>query len=60
VVIDVRVHFRPGARQDAAKVFKLKTSELPAGGVVSCRQALLLADLATRRHYPGRTAWTSS
>jgi hypothetical protein len=54
VVIDLRVHFvRPGGRT-TVKVFKLEVADLPGGGVVSCRKTLSLANMTTRRHYPGR------
>ena len=54
VVIDLRVHFVRGRGRTAVKVFKLKTVELLPDGGVSCRKTLSLADLTTRRHYPGR------
>jgi hypothetical protein len=54
VVVDLRVHFVRGRGRTAIKVFKLKTVALPAAGRVSCRKTLSLADLTTRRHYPGR------
>jgi 3-methyladenine DNA glycosylase AlkC len=54
MVIDLRVHFVRARGRTAVRVFKLKIAELPPGGVVSCRKTLSLADLTTRRHYPGR------
>jgi 3-methyladenine DNA glycosylase AlkC len=54
VLVDLRVHFVKANGRTSPKVFKLKAVDLPPAGVVSCRKTVSLADLTTRRHYPGR------
>jgi 3-methyladenine DNA glycosylase AlkC len=57
VLVDFRVHFVRGtADRTSAKVFKLRTVVLAAGGRATFRKTVSLADLTTRRHYPGRHA----
>jgi 3-methyladenine DNA glycosylase AlkC len=52
-VVDLRVHFRKADGATRAKVFKLSTVELARGEQVTLRKTVSLADLTTRRHYPG-------
>ena len=54
VLLDLRVHFVKAGGRSSVKVFKLRTLELSGATAVSCRKAISLADLTTRRHYPGR------
>ena len=53
LLVDLRVHYRKANGSTSPKVFKLRTVELPSGGVASFRKRLSLADLTTRRHHPG-------
>lgn len=53
-VVDLRVHFVKANGSSAAKVFKLAAVELDAGSSVSLRKTITLAQLTTRRHYPGQ------
>lgn len=53
VLVDLRVHYVKANGSASPKVFKLKVLELAAGEVTECRKKLSLADLSTRRHYPG-------
>lgn len=52
-LVDLRVHYVKARGQHAAKVFKLKTVEIPAGEAVAFGKTLSLADMTTRRHHPG-------
>ncbi len=52
VMVDLVVHFTK-ARGTGAKTFKLKAVELAAGGRVRFSKKIGLAQLTTRRHYPG-------
>ncbi len=54
VVVDLRVHFVKATGATSPKIFKLSAVELAAGESVSLRKTVSLADLTTRRHYPGR------
>ena len=54
VLVDFRVHFVKASGAASPKVFKLKTIDLPVGAAVAFRKTVSLADLTTRRHYPGR------
>ncbi len=53
VAVDLRVHFVKAHGGSTAKVFKLSTIDLAAGASVSLRKTVSLADLTTRKHYPG-------
>ena len=53
VVVDLRVHFVKANGGTTAKVFKLANLELAPRMSVSVRKTVSLADLTTRRHYPG-------
>jgi 3-methyladenine DNA glycosylase AlkC len=53
VLADLRLHYaRPGGRT-APKVFKLRLLDLAPGQAVALAKRITLADLTTRRHYPG-------
>lgn len=53
VLADLRVHYMKASGKTAAKVFKLKTVELAPRAVLRLEKKLALADLTTRKHYPG-------
>lgn len=53
LLVDFRIHFVKGNGGTSPKVFKMKTVELAPGGVASFRKRVTLAELTTRRHYPG-------
>lgn len=53
VVIDLAVFFVKASGQVSAKVFKLKTVSLKNGERVVVGKTIDLADLTTRKHYPG-------
>ncbi len=56
LVVDYRIHYaRPGGRT-AAKVFKWKGLDLPAGAAASLSIRQTIRDFSTRRHHPGRHA----
>lgn len=56
LVVDTRVHFMKADGKTSPKVFKLKQLELAANASVVLRGRVSLAQLTTRRHYPGRHA----
>ena len=53
VLVDLRVHYIRSNGQSAPKVFKLRTVELAPREAQAFAKNLSLADLSTRRHYPG-------
>jgi 3-methyladenine DNA glycosylase AlkC len=53
-LVDFRVHFVKANGRSAPKVFKLKAVELAPGESVRLAKKVTLADLTTRKHYPGR------
>jgi hypothetical protein len=53
VMADLRVFFVKANGRAVPKVFKLKALELEAGAVVGIRKKVSLANLTTRKHYPG-------
>jgi 3-methyladenine DNA glycosylase AlkC len=55
-VVDLAVYFVKANGQASAKVFKLKNAEPAPGEVVDVGKTITLADLTTRRHYPGHHA----
>jgi hypothetical protein len=55
-IVDFRVHFVKANGATAPKVFKMKAVELAPGGTVKLSKKVTLADLTTRRHYPGEHA----
>jgi 3-methyladenine DNA glycosylase AlkC len=54
LLVDYAVHFVKANGATRRKVFKLRRLELPAAGRVKLASTVSLADLTTRRHYPGR------
>lgn len=53
VLADLRVHYMKANGKTAPKVFKLKTVELAGKAAQAFTKKLSLAELTTRRHYPG-------
>ena len=53
VLVDCRVHYVKANGQSSAKVFKLKTLDLAGGETAPLRKHLSLAEMTTRKHYPG-------
>lgn len=54
LVVDYRVHYARDGGKTAAKVFKLRTFDLPAGQSVTLGMQQAIRDFSTRRHHPGR------
>jgi 3-methyladenine DNA glycosylase AlkC len=55
-IVDFRIHFVKAGGKASAKTFKLKAVDLAPGDSTTLRKTVSLADLTTRRHYPGRHA----
>lgn len=53
VLADLRVHYAKADGRHSAKVFKLKTLDLPAGATQPLHKRLSLQQMSTRRHHPG-------
>ncbi len=53
LVIDLAIYFVKANGQPSPKVFKLKNVELAPGEAVALGKSIDLADLTTRKHYPG-------
>lgn len=53
VLADLRVHFVKAGGRTSPKVFKLKALELAPGEVARVRKTISLAELTTRKPYPG-------
>jgi len=53
VLVDFCVHYVKANGQTRAKVFKLRTLELASGQTVVLSKKISLAQMTTRRHYPG-------
>ena len=53
-IVDFRVHFVKANGRSSPKVFKLEAVELAPGGSIALTKKVSLAQLTTRRHYPGR------
>ena len=53
VLVDFCVHYVKASGQTSAKVFKLKTLTLQPGETVQLSKKLSLAEMTTRKHYPG-------
>jgi 3-methyladenine DNA glycosylase AlkC len=53
VLVDFRVHYVKASGQTSAKVFKLKALNLAAGETAQLAKKLSLAEMTTRKHYPG-------
>jgi 3-methyladenine DNA glycosylase AlkC len=56
VLVDFRIHFVKASGQARPKVFKLKTVDLAPQETVTLSKTVSLADLTTRKHYPGTHA----
>jgi len=56
VLVDFQIHFVKASGQARPKVFKLKTVELAPHETVTLGKTVSLADLTTRKHYPGHHA----
>jgi 3-methyladenine DNA glycosylase AlkC len=54
LLVDFAVHFVKANGSSRAKVFKLQRVHLPGKSKISLRARVSLADLTTRKHYPGR------
>ena len=54
LLVDMRIHFVKANGTTSPKVFKLKSVALPAGETAKLRKTISLAELTTRKHYPGR------
>ena len=53
VLVDLAVFFIKASGQSSTKVFKLKPLELGARQSVTLAKTLSLAEMTTRKHYPG-------
>jgi len=53
LLVDFRIHFVKASGDSSPKVFKLKQVELAPGESVQLSKKVSLAELTTRRHYPG-------
>jgi 3-methyladenine DNA glycosylase AlkC len=53
VLVDCRVHFVKANGRTSPKVFKVRSLELGAGASERVRKTISLAELTTRKHYPG-------
>lgn len=53
VLVDLCIHYVKANGKTSPKVFKLRCVELPPGRSIKLGKTLSLADLSTRRHYPG-------
>jgi hypothetical protein len=53
LLVDLAVHYVKANGKARAKVFKLKTLELAPGQTAQFAKKLSLAEMTTRKHYPG-------
>ncbi len=53
LLADLRIHFVKANRKTSPKVFKLKTVELAPRETKQLGKVISLADMTTRKHYPG-------
>jgi hypothetical protein len=53
VLLDLRIHFVKANGKPSPKVFKLRTVTLEPGRIQELRKTVSLAELTTRKHYPG-------
>jgi len=53
VLVDLAVHYVKANGQTRAKVFKLSTLDLAPGQTAKLSKKLSLAEMTTRKHYPG-------
>ncbi|TKB67155.1 MAG: DNA alkylation repair protein [Nitrospira sp.] len=56
VLVDFRIHFRKAYGGASPKVFKMKTLELDGNGSELLSKSISLAEMTTRKHYPGKHA----
>ncbi len=54
VIVDLIVHFVKANGGTSPKVFKVAVVDVAAGGDVAVRKTISLAQLTTRKHYPGK------
>jgi 3-methyladenine DNA glycosylase AlkC len=54
VLVDFRIHFRKANGGTSPKVFKMKTLELDANRSELLSKSISLAEMTTRKHYPGK------
>lgn len=54
VLVDFCIHFIKASGRTGAKVFKLKTLNMAPGETVLLKKKVSLAEMTTRKHYPGR------
>jgi 3-methyladenine DNA glycosylase AlkC len=54
VLADFRIHYVKANGSTRPKTFKLKTLTLAAGATATLRKTVSLADMSTRKHYPGQ------
>lgn len=54
LVVDYRINYARARGKTAAKVFKLRTLDLPTGQSATLRVRQAIRDFSTRRHHPGR------
>ena len=53
LMVDLRVNFVKASGLSSPKVFRLKAVRLAPGETAAFRKTVSLADLTTRKHYPG-------
>jgi len=53
LIIDYAIHFQKSNGQQAPKVFKWKTLELPPNKSLSLKRTHTIKHITTRKHYPG-------
>lgn len=56
VLVDFRIHYVKANGSTSPKVFKLKALELSPGARVTLAKKVSLAEMTTRKHYPGKHA----
>lgn len=54
ILADLRVHFIKANGKTSPKVFKLKAIELAPQEVAQLRKTISVAEMTTRKHYPGK------
>ena len=53
VLVDLRLHFIKANGKTKPKIFKLKIIKLAAHQIVSLQKTVSVAEMTTRKHYPG-------
>jgi 3-methyladenine DNA glycosylase AlkC len=56
ICVDLKIHFIKASGSASAKVFKLKNVELAPWATQGLSKTISLAEMSTRKHYPGRHA----